>query len=617
MKKVFRFIGMIFKGIWTLINFTRLAIVNLFFFAMIAVLYFAFAQSDAPQTVETKASALVLNLSGPIVEQSTYVNPMDSFTGSLFGRDLPKENVLFDVVDTIRHASEDEKVTGLVLSLRDMPETSLTKLRYIAKAINEFKATGKPVYAYGAFYNQSQYYLASYADKVYLAPDGAVLVKGYSAYSMYFKTLLEKLDVTTHVFRVGTYKSAVEPFLRDDMSEDAKANATRWIGQLWGAYVDDVSTNREIDPSVLTPSMDDFLASLKNVDGDLAALSKEMGLVDELATKPQVNEVMIEAFGSDGDGGFNAVGYYEYLASVPFDFPTSPDNQVAVVVASGSIMDGEQPRGTIGGDTTAALLKQAREDDSVKSVVLRVDSPGGSAFASEVIRNEVQALKDAGKPVVVSMSSVAASGGYWISMSASQIMAQPTTITGSIGIFSVITTFEKGLNNIGVNTDGVGTTPFSGVGVTRGINEGASQAFQMGIEHGYKRFISLVSDNRDMSVTEVDDVAQGRVWTGQDALDHGLIDKIGDFDDAVALAAELASLEQYDVFFVEEPLSPAQQFMQDIMQQVHVSLGLDISSWIPESLLPVATELQQHASLMESFNDPKGQYVLCLTCNVQ
>ncbi|USD61265.1 signal peptide peptidase SppA [Vibrio sp. SCSIO 43140] len=617
MKKVFRFIGMIFKGIWKLINFTRLAIVNLFFFAMIAVFYFALTQSDAPAKVETKASALVMNLSGPIVEQSTYVNPMDSFTGSLFGQDLPKENVLFDVVDTIRHASQDEKVTGLVLSLRDMPETSLTKLRYIAKAINEFKATGKPVYAYGAFYNQSQYYLASYADKVYLAPDGAVLVKGYSAYSMYFKTLLEKLDVTTHVFRVGTYKSAVEPFLRDDMSEDAKANATRWVGQLWGAYVDDVSTNREIAPGVLTPSMDDFLASLKKVDGDLAALSKEMGLVDELATKQQVNDAMVEEFGSDGDGGFNAVGYYEYLASVPFDFPDNPDSQVAVVVASGSIMDGEQPRGTIGGDTTAALLKQAREDDSVKSVVLRVDSPGGSAFASEVIRNEVQALKDAGKPVVVSMSSVAASGGYWISMSASQIMAQPTTITGSIGIFSVITTFEKGLNNIGVNTDGVGTTPFSGVGITRGINEGASQAFQMGIEHGYKRFISLVSDNRDMSVTEVDDVAQGRVWTGQDALDHGLIDKIGDFDDAIALAAELASLEQYDVMFVEEPLSPAQQFVQDLMKQVHVSLGLDISSWIPQSLLPVANELKQHASLMESFNDPKGHYVLCLTCNVQ
>ncbi len=542
---------------------------------------------------------------------------MDSVTGSLFGRDLPKENVLFDIVDSIRHASIDDSVKGLVLSLRDMPETSLTKLRYIAKALNEFKATGKPIYAYGAFYNQSQYYLASYADKVYLAPDGAVLIKGYSAYSMYYKTLLEKLDVTTHVFRVGTYKSAVEPFLRDDMSEAAKESATRWVSQLWGAYVDDVASNRQIETSVLTPTMDEFLKELEAADGDLAALSKRLGLVDELVTKQQVNQAMVEAFGSDGEGGFNAVGYYEYLASMPYDLPEQPDNQVAVIVASGTIMDGEQPRGTIGGDSTAALLKQAREDDSVKSVVLRVDSPGGSAFASEVIRNEVQALRDAGKPVVVSMSSVAASGGYWISMNANKIMAQPTTITGSIGIFSVVTTFEKGLNNIGINTDGVGTSPFSGVGVTTGISDGASKAFQMGIENGYKRFITLVANNRNMSVTDVDSVAQGRVWTGKDALERGLVDKIGDFDDAVALAADLGGMEKYDIYWVEEPLSPAQQFVQDIMQQVKVSLGLDLSAWVPQSLLPVATQLQQHASLLESFNDPKGQYVLCLTCNIE
>lgn len=617
MKKVFRFIGLIFKGIWKVINFTRLAIINLLFFAVIAMFYFAFTQVEPTPEAAQKESALVLNISGPIVEQSSYVNPMDSVTGSLFGRDLPRENVLFDIVDSIRYASTDDSVKGLVLSLRDMPETSLTKLRYIAKALNEFKATGKPIYAYGAFYNQSQYYLASYADKVYLAPDGAVLIKGYSAYSMYYKTLLEKLDVTTHVFRVGTYKSAVEPFLRDDMSEAAKESATRWVSQLWGAYIDDVASNRQIETSVLTPTMDEFLKELEAADGDLAALSKRLGLVDELVTKQQVNQAMVEAFGSDGEGGFNAVGYYEYLASMPYDLPEQPDNQVAVIVASGTIMDGDQPRGTIGGDSTAALLKQAREDDSVKSVVLRVDSPGGSAFASEVIRNEVQALRDAGKPVVVSMSSVAASGGYWISMSANKIMAQPTTITGSIGIFSVVTTFEKGLNNIGINTDGVGTSPFSGVGVTTGISEGASKAFQMGIENGYKRFITLVANNRNMSVTDVDSVAQGRVWTGKDALERGLVDKIGDFDDAVALAAELGGMEKYDIYWVEEPLSPAQQFVQDIMQQVKVSLGLDLSAWVPQSLLPVATQLHQHASLLESFNDPKGHYVLCLTCNIE
>ncbi|CAH0525458.1 signal peptide peptidase SppA [Vibrio hippocampi] len=617
MKKLFKFIGTVFKGLWKLINFTRLAIINLLFFTMIALVYFSFTQVEKSTPPERVASALVLNLSGPIVEQSTYVNPMDSVTGSLFGRELPKENVLFDVVDTIRYAAEDEKITGLVLSLKDMPETNLTKLRYIAKALNEFKATGKPIIAYGAFYNQSQYYLASYADKIYLAPDGAVLVKGYSAYSIYYKTLLEKLDVTTHVFRVGTYKSAVEPFLRDDMSEEAKSSAIRWVTQLWGAYVDDVANNRAIDSSVLTPTMDQFLDELKAVNGDFAALSKNLGLVDELATRQQVNQALIDQFGSDGAASFNGVGYYDYLMTAQMANISYAEDSVAIVVASGTIMDGEQPRGSIGGETTAALLRQAAEEDHVKAVVLRVDSPGGSAFASEVIRNEVEALRAKGKPVVVSMSSVAASGGYWISMSADKIMAQPTTITGSIGIFSVMTTFEKGLNNMGIYTDGVGTTPFSGVGLTTGLSEGASATIQMGIEHGYQRFISLVAENRDMTVDKVDQVAQGRVWTGKDALQHGLIDQIGDFDDAVKAAAQIANIEDYAIYFVEEPLSPAQQFIQDVMQQVKVSLGIDVSTWLPESLQPVAQQVQQQASLMQSFNDPRGQYVLCLTCNIQ
>ncbi|WP_367988569.1 signal peptide peptidase SppA [Vibrio sp. NTOU-M3] len=616
MKKIFKFVGLIFKGIWKLITFMRLALMNLFFIASIAVIYFVYTSGDtAAPSVPTK-SALVLNLSGPIVEQATYVNPMDSLTGSVFGQEIPHENVLFDVVEAIRYAKSDDNVTGLVLALRDMPETNLTKLRYIAKALNEFKTSGKPVYAIGDFYNQSQYYLASYADKIYLAPDGAVMIKGYSSYSMYYKTLLEKLDINTHVFRVGTYKSAIEPFVRDDMSDAAKESASRWLTQLWGAYVDDVSTNRNITPETLNPSMDDFLHQLKGVNGDLAVLSKNLGLVDELATRQEVRSKLVETFGSDGEDSYNAIGYYDYLATMKPTFDIASDD-IAVVVASGTIMDGTQPRGSVGGDSTAALLRQARNDDKVKAVVLRVNSPGGSAFASEVIRNEVEAIKAAGKPVVVSMSSLAASGGYWISMGADQIVAQPTTLTGSIGIFSVITTFEKGLNKLGVYTDGVGTSPFSGVGITTGLSQGAADAFQMGIEHGYQRFISLVSHSRDIPVNQVDGIAQGRVWTGQDALEHGLVDKMGDFDDALDLAAELAQIENYNVFWVEEPLSPAEQFIQEFMNQVTVKLGVNLQSLIPQSLLPVANQLAQDASLLDSLNDPKGQYSFCLTCEVQ
>ncbi|WP_029799344.1 signal peptide peptidase SppA [Vibrio parahaemolyticus] len=616
MKKLFKFIGLIFKGIWKSITFIRLALANLIFLLMIAVFYFAFTYTGEGRPVIEKESALVMNLSGPIVEQRRYVNPMDSVAGSLLGNEMPKENVLFDIVDTIRYAKDDAKVSGLVLALRDLPETNLTKLRYIAKALNEFKASGKPVYAVGDFYNQSQYYLASYADKVYMAPDGGVLIKGYSAYSMYYKTLLEKLDVSTHVFRVGTYKSAIEPFIRDDMSDAAKESATRWVTQLWSAFVDDVTTNRNINAKVLNPTMEELLTEMKSVDGDLAQLAVKMGLVDELATRQDIRTLFAKEFGSDGKDSYNAISYYDYLATIRPDY-TLANHDIAVVVASGTIMDGQQPRGTVGGDTVASLLRQARNDEKVKAVVLRVDSPGGSAFASEVIRNEVEALKKAGKPVVVSMSSLAASGGYWISMSADKIVAQPTTLTGSIGIFSVITTFEKGFSKLGINTDGVGTSPFSGDGITTGLSEGASQAFQLGIEHGYKRFISLVGSNRDMTVEEVDKVAQGRVWTGQDALSFGLVDQMGDFDDAVELAAKLANVTDYGIYWVEEPLSPTELFLQEFMNQVKVSLGVDATSLLPKSLQPVAQQFEQDASLLQSFNDPKGQYAFCLNCQVQ
>ncbi|WP_333013879.1 signal peptide peptidase SppA [Vibrio vulnificus] len=616
MKSLFKLIGLVFKGIWKAITFVRLALTNLIFLLSVALVYFVYFYGHDTQPQVEQPSALVLNLSGPIVEQSLYINPMDSFAGSLFGEEIPKENVLFDVVDTIRYAKDDEKITGLVLSLRDMPETNLTKLRYIAKALNEFKASGKPIYAIGAFYNQSQYYLASYADKIYLAPDGGVMLKGYSAFNLYYKTLLEKLDVTTHVFRVGTYKSAIEPFVRDDMSPAAKESATRWLTQLWGAFVDDVANNRNIDPKTLNPSMEEFLSQLKSVNGDLAALSIKLGLVDELATRQQLRAQLAEKFGASGDDSYKAISYYDYRATMRDNFDANAED-IAIVVASGTIMDGQQPRGTVGGDTVAGLLRQARNDDKVKAVVLRVDSPGGSAFASEVIRNEVQALKDAGKPIVVSMSSLAASGGYWISMSADKIIAQPTTLTGSIGIFSVITTFEKGFNKLGIYTDGVGTSPFSGEGISTGLSKGASQAFQMGIEHGYQRFISLVGNNRDLSLDAVDKVAQGRVWTGYDALQHGLVDQIGDFDDAVAEAAKMAQLENYNLYWVEEPLSPTEQFIQEFMKQVKISMGVDIQSILPSSLQPVAQQMEQHASLLQNFNDPKGYYAFCLNCEVQ
>ena len=615
MKGLFHFISKCFQAIWKLLSFTRQLVLNLFFLAFIGVIAFTFLSSDdiqQDQTVEKKA--LILDLSGPIVEESKFREPLERVTADLLGSQRSQENVLFDIVNTIRYAAKDDNVSGLVLHLKEMNETSLTKLRYIAKAINTFKASGKPVYAIGDYYNQSQYYLASYADKIFMAPDGAVLLRGYGAYTLYYKDLLEKLNVSTHVFRVGTYKSAVEPYLRNDMSDAAKESTSAWLTQLWDAYLGDVSTNRQIDAKTLTMPMDQFIAKLTALNGDLSQMTVELGLVDKLATRQEVRKDLITEFGSNGYDSFKQISYYDYLPQVhPSIIPDAKD--IAVVVASGAIMDGTQRQGTVGGDSTAALLRQARDDDNVKAVVLRVDSPGGSAFASEIIRNEVDALQEAGKPVVISMSSVAASGGYWISASADKIIAQPTTITGSIGIFGILTTFEKGLEKMGIHSDGISTSPFNGIGLTRPLDKDVAQVMQLGIEHGYYRFIKLVSDHRDMSLDAVDNVAQGRVWTGKDALEHGLIDQLGDFDDAVQAAAELANMDAYNLYWVKEPLTPMEQFLEELSMSLNVSVKAELFSLAPEALQPAISKVATDINMLNNFNDPKGQYLFCLNCS--
>ncbi|WP_394212706.1 signal peptide peptidase SppA [Enterovibrio calviensis] len=614
MKTLFKFFGTLLKWCWKILGFARQLVLNLFFIAAIVLVYYVVTDDDviSQEPTEQPIQALLLDISGPIVEKQRRIDPYDFATRNLFGQQVEFENVLFDIVEQIRTAAKDDNINGMVLSLSDMSETSLTKLRYIAKAINEFKATGKPVVAIGGHYNQSQYYLASYADEIYMAPDGAVLLRGYGSFNLYFKDLLDKLDITTHVFRVGTYKSFVEPYTRTEMSQEAREASSVWLNQLWGAYVEDVALNRELSVEQLSPDTQTLLDELKAVNGDFAQLSKRLGLVDELLTRQQIRTKLAETFGSNGEDSFNYVSVYDY-SSLQFRLPKA--DQIAVVVASGAIVDGFESEGTVGGDTTAALLRDARLNDAVKAVVLRIDSPGGSAFASEVIRNEVEALKEAGKPVVVSMSSVAASGGYWIAASANRILAQPTTITGSIGIFGILTTFEDALAKYGVYNDGIGTTPFAGVGVTRALPEGVADIMQLGIENGYQRFIGLVASQRNLSIEDVDQIAQGRVWTGYDAMKRGLVDQLGDFDDAVAAAAELANIDDYSLNWLEEPLTPAQQFIYDIVNQAIVKLDLNTNIKLPAAVQQFANTAATEINHLNNFNDPNGQYALCPNCS--
>ncbi|HIF9073768.1 signal peptide peptidase SppA [Photobacterium damselae] len=613
MKTIFKGIGRVCKAIWNLLSFTRQLVLNLIFLILVGALFFAFYQGDKDTETQPQPGALVLDLSGPIVEQKDPVNPVDSLLSEAMGKEPQQENVLFDIVEAIRAASGDNDIKGLVLNLQNMPETSLTKLRYIAKAITDFKQSGKPVYAYGDNFSQSQYYLASYADKVFMSPDGAILLTGYGSYTLYYKSLLEKLDVTTHVFRVGTYKSAIEPYIRDNMSDAAKEANTVWLNQLWQAYTSDVAKNRNIDAAELTPKLPDFIAALKSVDGDFAKLSVKLGLVDSLMTHPEMTQEFEKTFGTDQDHNFNQISYYDYLASLT-DINVPSKNKIAVVIASGAIIDGPQRPGTTGGDTTAELLREARFDNNVKAVILRVDSPGGSAFASELIRNEVDALQKAGKPVVVSMSSVAASGGYWISSSADKIIANPTTITGSIGIFAVMTTFEKGLNKLGIYNDGVGTTPFAGVGVTRALPQGIGEIFQLGVDHGYQRFIGLVSKYRHMSLAQVDKIAQGRVWTGADAKRLGLVDELGDFDTAISAAVDLAKINDYQIEWMQQPLSPMEMFLQQFTTEARTQLLTMVLGDMPKAITPVTEKISADLTSLANFNDPKGQYAFCLNC---
>lgn len=560
-----------------------------------------------------KPRALVIDISGPIVEKRRNIAPLNLASFNMFSQRPVEENLLFEIVDQIRAAAKDTKINGIILDLNEMPSTSLTKLRYIAKALKEFKETGKKIVASSGFYTQSQYYLASFADKIYMAKDGAVLLQGYGTYTLYYKDLLEKLEINAHVFRVGEYKSAVEPYIRNNMSIQAREANQVWLDQLWSAYVEDVSKNRSIDRKFISPSAEQMISYMEEVKGNTALMAKNLGLVDELLTRQEVRLKFAEFFGSNGKDSTNAISIYDYY---PTEMYSPEDNRIAVLVASGVIVDGEDGDQRIGADTTAGLLRQARLNENVKAVVLRIDSPGGSAFASEVIRDEVEALKKAGKPVVASMSSVAASGGYWIASSANKIIAQPTTITGSIGIFGLLTTFDKTLAKYGVYNDGVGTTPFAGVGVTRALPESISQIMQLGIENGYLRFIDLVSTQRDIPLATMNKIAQGRVWTGLDAQSHKLVDQLGDFDDAIKVAAELAKIEKYEVKWLEKQLNPAQKLIMGFFSQAKSILGFENQTHLPKPLETLATQTINEIEQLSQFNDPKGHYVLCSECQM-
>ncbi|MBH3133600.1 signal peptide peptidase SppA [Serratia nevei] len=614
MRTLWQIIAGIFRWTWRLLNFIRELILNLFLVLLILVgvgIYLSF-QSSSTSTAPARG-ALLVDLSGVVVDQPSVNNRVRQWGRELLGASSSRlqENSLFDVVDSIRKAKDDKNITGMVLQLNDFAGTDQPSLRYIGKALREFRDSGKPIFAIGDSYNQTQYFLASYANKIYLSPQGAVDLHGFATNNLYYKSLLDMLKVTTNIFRVGTYKSAVEPLIRDDMSPAAREADSRWIGGLWQNYLETVAANRQLTPQQLFPGAAGVLSGLQAAGGDTARYALDNKLVDELASRTAIENQLVKAFGWDKQANdFNATSIYDYQ-------PKPDANQggkIAVVFANGAIMDGPQTPGNVGGDTTAAELRQARLDPAIKAVVFRVNSPGGSVSASEVIRSELAAVRAAGKPVVVSMGGMAASGGYWVSTPADYIIASPSTLTGSIGIFGIINTYEKTLDTLGVHTDGVATSPLADIAVTKALPQEFSQMMQLNIENGYKNFLDLVAKSRKMTPQQVDQIAQGHVWLGSDAKANGLVDQLGDFDDAVKKAAELAKLQQWQLdWFVDTP-SLSDMVLSQFGVSIHAMLPAAIQAMLPAPLASVANAVKEQPGLFNNLNDPQNRYAICLTC---
>ncbi|ENW7465115.1 signal peptide peptidase SppA [Salmonella enterica] len=614
MRTLWRFIAGFFKWTWRLLNFVREMVLNLFFIFLVLVGVGIWMQiGNGSNSEQTARGALLLDISGVIVDKPSTNHRLGALGRQLFGAssDRLQENSLFDIVNAIRQAKDDRNITGIVLDLKNFTGADQPSMRYIGKALREFRDSGKPVFAVGENYSQGQYYLASFANKIWLSPQGQVDLHGFATNGLYYKTLLDKLKVSTHVFRVGTYKSAVEPFIRDDMSPAAREADSRWIGELWQNYLHTVSANRQISPQQLFPGAQAIIDGLTSVGGDTAKYALDHKLVDALASSADVEKALTKQFGwSKTENNYCAISYYDYSLKKPAD----NGGTIAVIFANGAIMDGEETPGNVGGDTTASQIRDARLDPKVKAIVLRVNSPGGSVNASEVIRAELAAAKAAGKPVVVSMGGMAASGGYWISTPANYIVASPSTLTGSIGIFGVINTVENSLSSIGVHSDGVSTSPLAEISMTKALSPEVQQMMQLSIEYGYKRFIMLVAEARKRTPEQIDQIAQGHVWTGEDAKANGLVDSLGDFDDAVAKAAELAKLKQWHLDYYQDEPTVLDMVMDSMTGSVRAMLPEAIQAILPAPLVSAANTVKAEGDKLAAFNDPQNRYAFCLTC---
>ncbi|PNS08531.1 signal peptide peptidase SppA [Solilutibacter silvestris] len=549
-----------FKGVWDVANFTRRFVLNIVFFALLFFVIGVLSMSGRSAITPVQArTTLVLAPEGKVMEEDGR-DVLTRLIANSSEQDPSRKVVrLRDLIAVIDVATKDTSIERVFLDVDKLYPSGMASTHEITAALQRLKASGKQVMAFSEGMTQGQYLIAAQANQVYLDPDGhGLLLEGLSSYRPYMREgLQDKLGIDFKLFKVGEYKSAAEPFVRDSASPEAKEADMFWMNDLWQRYIGDIATARKLTPDAVKAGVDGIAQNVATTQGDLAKVALDQKLVDGLKTRAQVEDMLVKqgVADDDADGGFRQIGYGQYLRNLRTGLPKGDGNQqVAIVVAEGEIVPGKQAGGSVGGESTAELLRDARKDDMVKAVVLRVDSPGGEVFASEQIRREVQALKDAGKPVVVSMGDVAASGGYWISMNADRIYADPSTITGSIGIFGLIPNASRALGKIGVHTDGVGTTPLAGaMDITRPMDAGVATIIQSVIEKGYRDFTGKVALARKQPVQQIDAIARGRVWSGAQAKERGLVDDFGGLQAAIDFAASRARIakDQVRIRYIE------------------------------------------------------------------
>lgn len=615
------------SGIYRIFRCVREFTVSLFFilFVMAFFALVAFLNSDSSknksQNPDFQNGALTLNFDGYLADNRDEFNDFYRLLESELGSSSePMKISTFDVVQVIRKAAVDNRIKGIVLDLRDFTGGDTPSITYVGNVLQEFKESGKPVVAIGDMFSQKQYYLASFADKIYLNKSGFIELNGLSYSNLYFKSLFEKIEAVPHIFRVGTYKSAVEPFIRDDMSPEAKANAQLWLGKLWKNMQSNIAKNRNITPANLPLAPEKLLEKYRAVKGNDALLALQLGLVSETLSSREITAKLAELFGKSAKKGYQYIDYADYELDLPDRFDIQAEEKIAVINVEGEIVWGEGEDGSAGSDEIVKLLHKARRDESVKGVILRVNSPGGSAVASELIRQAAEDVQKSGKPVVSSMGGMAASGGYWISATADKIIAAPSTLTGSIGIFGLAINLEKTAKKMGISEDGIQTSPLAQQSALKPLDKTRAEMIQISIENGYDRFLELVAKGRKMSKTQVDKVAQGQVWLGETALEHGLVDQLGDFDNAYDVMIELINAkrqannqEKLEGLAVQWFIDQKDDFLSQLMRDLKMRAGFDLSTFL---VSPLATKLNQQNDLLKKFNDPKQSYLYCLNCGV-